>query len=293
VAGPRATLIRARASFLSACGWGARRELVASLERRDRQLQEALRDGVQVVLWFEHDLYDQLQLIDALTLAHEAGGEPELIEVGAFPGKPSFRGLGELNERELETLWPSRRRTTPRTLSAAAAAWDALREPEPSALADLASTGVRELPFLGAALLRLLEELPDVHDGLSGTERRALEAVAAGAATPIAAFVAAQKLESTPFYGDAWFFRTLAGLGRGKGRLVELDDGTELPAPPPLGDAAAFVQAPLRLTANGKRVLRREADRVELLGVERWIGGTHVTTESSWRWDGAARRLSS
>ena len=68
--------------------------MLSSLERRDHQLLEALRDGVQVVLWFEHDLYDQLQLLDALALAHEAGGSPELVVVGAFPGKPSFRGLG-------------------------------------------------------------------------------------------------------------------------------------------------------------------------------------------------------
>jgi hypothetical protein len=38
-------------------------------------------------------------------------------------------------------------------------------------------------------------------------------------------------------------------------------------------------------------VLRGEADRVELLGVDRWIGGTHVTPESGWRWDSAAQEI--
>jgi hypothetical protein len=64
-----------------------------------------------------------------------------------------------------------------------------------------------------------------------------------------------------------------------------------LPAPPPLGDAAAFTSVPLRLTPAGERVLRGEADRVELLGIDRWLGGTHVTAEDVWRWDPAARRL--
>jgi hypothetical protein len=32
-------------------------------------------------------------------------------------------------------------------------------------------------------------------------------------------------------------------------------------------------------------VLRGESDRVDLLGVDRWIGGTHITAENLWRWD--------
>ena len=35
----------------------------------------------------------------------------ELIVVASFPGRPGFRGLGELTADELETLWPTRRRT--------------------------------------------------------------------------------------------------------------------------------------------------------------------------------------
>ena len=105
-AGPRRELLQARAAFVSACGWGSRRSILASLERRDRQLVQALRDGQQVVLWFEHDLYDQLQLVDVLALA--APDAPELIVVGSFPGRPAFRGLGELTADDLETLWPAR-----------------------------------------------------------------------------------------------------------------------------------------------------------------------------------------
>jgi hypothetical protein len=47
----------------------------------------------------------------------------------------------------------------------------------------------------------------------------------------------------------------------------------------------------LRLTDAGERVLAGEADRVELLGVDRWVGGTHVGAGSVWRWDAAAQVL--
>src|SRR6187399_3573399 len=81
---PRRELLRTRARFLAACGAGPEDELFRSLERRDRQL----RDTAEVVLWFEHDLYDQLQLIEVLSLAAAEGKSPDLVVIGAFPGKP-------------------------------------------------------------------------------------------------------------------------------------------------------------------------------------------------------------
>src|SRR5439155_25032121 len=113
---PRRGRLRTRARFLAACGWGRQQALLSLLERRDRQLVEALRDDRQVVLWFEHDLYDQLQLVDVLALAHTKEAAPELIVIGSFPGNPFFAGLGVLTARELETLWPSRIRDMPTAL---------------------------------------------------------------------------------------------------------------------------------------------------------------------------------
>jgi hypothetical protein len=280
-----------RASFLSDCGWGRSSTILSSLERRDQQLRRALGDGRHVVLWFEHDLYDQLQLLDVLALAHDIGGSVEAIVVDTFPGKPSFRGLGELSAEELERLWPERRLVTAETLATAAAAWDAFRAPEPSAVTDLAGRQFKGLPFLPAALRRLLEELPAPVDGLSGTERRALRGVADGAHTPPAAFLVAQELEDAPFQGDAWFYRVLSGLGQGPARLLETNEGEALPAPPPLTDGRDFTRLPLQLTELGERVLQSEADRVELLGIDRWIGGTFVTPATVWRWDPAEQSL--
>ena len=270
---PRGELLGTRAGFLADCGWGSRQAVLASLERRDAQFLEALHDNTHVVLWFEHDVYDQLQLLDVLTLAHAEQAAPELIVIGSFPGRPSFTGLGDLTARELETLWPSRRAAEATALEAAAEAWATFQAPEPTALAGWATRETPQLPFLAPALRRLLEELPAPANGLSRTERQALETIAAGARTPSASFAASQRLEDAPFLGDTWFFRTLAVLGRGEARLIETEDGQ------------------LRLTDRGERTLRGEADRVELLGIDRWIGGTHLTPDNTWRWDTAEAKL--
>ena len=257
---PREELLRKRARFLADCGWGRQPALLSSLERRDQQLLDALRDDAHVVLWFEHDLYDQLQLLDVLTLAHTAEAAPELIVIGSFPGKPSFSGLGELTARELETLWPSRRRQNPRLSRRRQPPGPLFRRRSPRHW----SSGQRRtthLPFLAPALQRLLEELPAPTNGLSRTERHALEVIDAGAARPPAAFVAAQRLEDAPFLGDTWFYRSLSALGQGANRLLETDAGTLLPPSPPLSDNQLFARLQLRLTPAGERTLRGKADR--------------------------------
>src|SRR5581483_390070 len=158
---------------------------------------------------------------------------------------------------------PSRRTAEPAALEAAAGAWTAVRAPEPTAVAEWATRETAELPFLAHALQRLLEELPAPKSGLSRTERHALETIEAGARTPPAAFIAAQRLEDAPFLGDTWFYQSLSALGQGANRLLATDHGTPLPPPPPLGDNQLFARLPLRLTSTGKRTLRRKADRVE------------------------------
>jgi len=97
---PPAELRAVRARFLSECGWGSERSLLESFERRDRLFEQALEGGTEVVLWFENDLYDQLQLVQALALA----GDAPLLLIQADSD------LGPLQPDELEALWPARRR---------------------------------------------------------------------------------------------------------------------------------------------------------------------------------------
>jgi Domain of unknown function (DUF1835) len=272
-----AELREVRATFLSDRGWGSRHAIRAELETRDRLFLTALADRRPVVLWFEHDLYDQLQLIQILALAADAE-TLELIQVDSFPGRPNFHGLGELTADELETLWPQRVPVTPELVALARRAWDAVREPEPTALTAFLAGETSSLPYLAAALRRLLEELPDTRSGLSRTERQLLEALSTGPSTTAEAFLACGGREEAPFAGDAWVYQTLAQLEP----LI-----TPLPPPPPRGDPRAFMSARVEITDAGRAVLAGEADRVELLGIDRWVGGTHLVPGAVWRWDGS------
>ncbi len=265
---PPAELRAVRARFLSECGWGAERSLLESFERRDRLFEQALEGGTDVVLWFEHDLYDQLQLLQALVLAGDS--RLELIQADA--------DLGPLPPDGLEALWPQRRPVTLHTRALASEAWEAFRAPEPTGLVELAGHDTPSLPHLGSAMRRLLEELPDARTGLSRTERQLLEPLLHGPRLPFELFLASQSREEAAFLGDAWAWKRLAELVP----LVE-----ELPPPPPPGDPREFTATRVRLTQLGRGVLEGKADRLDAAPIDRWLGGTHLDGTQDWRWDGA------
>ena len=109
-----------RAQYLATLGEGDAATVEADLLARDERLAAALAEGEPVVLWFEHDLYDQLQLIQILAGLPDRPEHVELICVGSFPGRPGFAGLGELEPDELASLWPVRTPVIPEHVRARA-----------------------------------------------------------------------------------------------------------------------------------------------------------------------------
>lgn len=264
---PDAELRAIRARFLGAPP--------ALFEERDRTLEEH-RHG-EYVLWFEADLYDQLQVVEILARLHALDVPPEritLICVGEHLGIAHFGGLGQLTSEQLARLPATAATTLTRAaLEHATLAWAALRAPEPRGLGDIAATRSPELRFVGEAYDRLSREYPSTRDGLSLTERRLLAAVADGAPTAGAAFVRAAAREARPFLGDGWAFDRMAVLAAASTPLLQ--------AAAPVGH-----DTPLRITDAGREVLAGRRDHVALNGVDRWIGGVHLAgTDVSWRWD--------
>jgi hypothetical protein len=263
-----AQLRRIRAAFLGVD--------VATFAERDHALA-ANRDG-EYVLWFEADLYDQLQIVQVLTQLAAAGVDPgqvTLICIGEHPGIARFGGLGELTAAQLRELPATNAcaRLTPAAFELATRAWAAFRAPAPDALGTIAATRSAELRFLGEAFDRLSREYPSTRDGLSLTERRVLAAVAEGAPDAGTAFVRAAARETRPYLGDSWCFALMERLARAPVPLLD--------AQPPVGRHTGVT-----LTDTGAQVLAGEADHVRLGGVDRWIGGVHLYgRDVPWRWD--------
>jgi Domain of unknown function (DUF1835) len=241
----------------------------------------------EVVLWFEHDLFDQLNLVRALSRIgphRPADGFAQLICVDRFPGFDRFIGLGQLNARQLFSLLDHKRAVTRAEYDLAARAWDAFRSPDPRAMVSLADNSDAALPFLPAAITRLCAEYPSTNNGVSWSAQALLDGLSGGPADGEIVFRLAQDREQHPFMGDWSFFRTAWGLSRARVPLVRVE---------PNDGAKDLRRHNLSLTAAGRSVLAGTDDAVALNGIDEWRGGVHLYGDdcSPWRWDASRRTL--
>ncbi len=128
-----AGLRRVRAEFIAGADGVDPAEVAGRFEERDRAL--AANRGGEYVLWFEADLYDQLQIAQILAALDALGvapGRVTLICIGEYPGIAHFGGLGELEPGQLPGLLDVATPLTTAALGLGAAAWAALRAPDPA-----------------------------------------------------------------------------------------------------------------------------------------------------------------
>lgn len=171
-------------------------------------------------------------------------------------------------------------------LEAGTRAWDAFQAPDPVELERETGKESRVLPYLAPALKRLIEEYPSASDGLARCERQALEAFKDGPCSAEQAFRPSAAREEFAYLGDASFERYLVRLGEGPTPLIRFSDGGRLE--PALEDepAGSLWSRDLELTEYGISVLEGRVNRMELLPLDRRIGGVHLTAGApKWRRD--------
>ncbi|HEU4728107.1 MAG TPA: DUF1835 domain-containing protein [Kofleriaceae bacterium] len=265
--------------------WSSRgvREAAGRLAAYDHGVDEAA-GAEELILWFEHDLFDQLALIRLLARLARRGLPAQLtiVSIDRHPEVPGFVGLGQLKPEQLAELWPRRTPLSRDAIDESIASWIAVTAPDPRALPFL-TRRIKAMPFLAGALERQLEEFPDPTSGLSRTERQVLAAIARGEATAGAITAATQAIDPRYPITDAVLFWTLHVLGR-----CGFVDGAPEGAPSPAALAASRVS----ITARGREALAGAIDRVHECGIDEWRGGVHLTGRGPvWRWDGAQRKL--
>ncbi|RPH56762.1 MAG: hypothetical protein EHM89_14945 [Acidobacteria bacterium] len=242
----------------------------------------------ELILWFEHDLFDQLNLVQLLTWIRQhlpPSTVVSLVCIGSFPGHPRFKGLGELSADELASLLETRQRVSDAQHSLAERAWQAFRAPTPETLDTLRHGDTAALPFLAAAVSRFLQEYPWTNDGLSRTERRLLELANAGHVDLAAVFQRMHDGEDVYYVTDGSLAELAESLSRTSPPLLTLTPGG-------IADRG-LLQGSVALTHVGRAVLTGQDDRIALCGIDRWLGGVHLHTDGDvWRWDEQRQRIS-
>lgn len=273
------SLVRAR--YLASEFGQSLSQIVRQMAERDATLRDHGRWS-RVELWFEHDLYDQLQLIQLLDFfAGEKRGEGLfLVQARDY--------LGTLPRSAVRVLAERAAPVRPEQLALAQRAWSAFTASDPESLATLTAELTPGMPFLGQALSRLVQEFPDARSGLGLTEARALAALAQAPKTVAEVFAVTQAQEASRFLSDTAFFRRLDRLAFVAKPLIDgvpfpstrCAEGTNAP------DYRAYAGARVQITDLGRAALEGGFDHAAENGVDRWFGGTHVTAASPWRRDG-------
>jgi hypothetical protein len=269
---PLERLSLVRAEFLASAGAGALEAVRREFAERDRALMASAREN-EVVLWFEHDLYDQLQLIQLLDWFADRP-HPNLTLINP----PEY--LGSLAADRLGELFDARRPVTEAQLALGRWAWDAFRTDDPRHLETVVyADDAGDLPHLPEALFRMLEEYPAVGTGLSRTEEQILITFATGPRTLAEAYPAAHhRLEEAVWMGDATWVTYVERLVHGAEPLLAYEDDADA--------AAAPMRRVARITDAGREVLDGHTDALWINGIDRWIGGVHLQgREVRWRWD--------
>ena len=253
--------------------------------RNDEQLHASAEDYERVVLWMEHDSWDQLVLVRLL--AHYANARRprvlELIAVDEFPGGQRYIGLGQLPSEALRLLWPSRKPVVPAQLALGNEAWNALASGDPRHLAALARSGTPVLPIMAPALHRHLRELPSVENGLRLTEHLVLQILSERSPVTLnhVWWLLQSEREPLPWIGDLGLLDLIKEMMTVSEPVLALVDG-------PFGEQPFRQQ--LAITELGRAVLRGERDWHSLRPPSRWVGGVHIQPGiRGWRWDEARR----
>lgn len=261
-----------RADFISQAWNVDRAEALEKLAAADAGLLKA-EDYDITVLWFEHDAYDQTALINVLSKfadRPECIARMRLIQIDRFDGVSPFNGLGDLSPEQLATLPAQAVPVSPRMVDDAATAFAAYSSGNPMEMVQVALTDSPDFPFLRQAMVRLCLEFPAAMDGLSLTERLTLQAIESGASTAGQCFMALNyNFDPQPFLGDLMYWDDVERLA-----------SAPVPAITPVEDWVT----PVQLTEFGKALLERKADWVSTNGVNRWVGGVHLTGDPDWRW---------
>ncbi|MCQ6561826.1 sigma-70 family RNA polymerase sigma factor [Paenibacillus mendelii] len=282
-----------RAQYLEATMGIPSAEYIQGSQAQEKVLAD-FRQYEEIVLWFEHDLFDQTMLCYLLHwFAQQPLGSTKLslLCIGAYPGIELFRGLGQLSVEQMKTLSGTWQAVGQEELELGAEVWEAYCSPDPMSLARLLQDGrTGALPFVHHAFQLHLARLPSVHNGLGIVEQTTLEMVQNGLHSPMELFEQVGNKLHVLGMGDLQYWHHLAKISQGPYPLLRAEG---LEAFPNYKDPApSFRHCKLVLTELGRSVMAGEADWITVNGIDEWYGGVHLQGHSiPWRWDANHRRI--
>lgn len=292
-------LAKYRAQYFAARGFGQFKDIENAYLQRNAQLKQ-YNNYTKVILWFDHDLFGQLQLVQLIDwFYHQEMGNVELCQVNIENLKSGRKVLriSQLSPVQVTALYQSCHEVTLTQANICRLAWDAFTSTTPHKLISFQPKDLSTMPFLKNAIARLIQEYPSKTTGLSRTEYLIIDAVAKKMFNEDAIFNYMQLKEPVAFMSKTIFLHHLNHLMNAKYPMLVKNAITQETALETSIGQIDVKENPIvhsykiTVTKYTNQVIAKWLDWVQLNGINRWIGGVHLSDGNIWRYDSVIRKV--
>ena len=205
-------------------------------------------------------LFDRLEL-DLSKLA--------VIQFETLRPAQDVLSLGELSPDDIRNYRPAPKQLSPEEAEDLRRLWRVYTSDDPAALSRYVA-GSSVMPIAHRAVRELLYRYPDVRSGLGVWDERLLRHALDKGPTALRVIGYTLGTQSLDWQGDMHLFRRLVGMAAVRSPLISL-----------AGSRESMRGCEVRLTSFGHDVLAGNANTVHENGIDEWIGGVHLGSESN------------
>ncbi len=257
-------------------------------EQRDECLNRS-GNFDEIVLWFDHDLYDQLQLIQvgwALERLAESIVTPA-SHIITYVHYADY--LNAEQASKMKTAFDKRLVLEEQSLSYLSSRWLDFTSPVPLRLSEALKCHSNQFAFVSPALHRLCQEYPSVDRRITRNEYQILCALdGIPSMQPGKLFSTCQGMEQVAYLGDWSFWQVLSRMTSATDPLVTVAGRSAFVFPREPFPDPKFSQQNLSVSDLGREILLGSAvwSRPEY-----WVGGVRIAEDADWRWNEAEKKF--
>ncbi|MCM3651855.1 DUF1835 domain-containing protein [Metabacillus litoralis] len=227
----------------------------------------------EVILWFEHDRYDQTMLMYILTqLSTKNRSNLSMVSINSHPSISPFYGLGQLTSAQLKALFKHRVSISNQQVAEAVEGWKAYSSPDLDDIKKWITEVPHEFPFLLAALERNISYMPSTSTGINEIESLILQNIEKGPCLFRELFKNISPNLINDGLSDLHISAIIKELMNGENALIKADGAL------PMYDLT-YENPNLAITSFGESVLTGKANRLDLIGIDWWVGGVHLLSK--------------
>lgn len=233
---------------------------------------ERLRQERAVAVWVGLGLPEQLLLAWVVFLFDRLELDLSKLEIFQFETlRPTQNvlSLGELSPEDIRDYKPAPHQLSPAEADELRHLWKVYTSDDPAALSSYVA-GSSAMPIAHRAIRELLYRYPDVRSGLRVWDECLLRHTLDKGPRAVRVIGHTLGSMSLDWLGDMHLFRRLVGMADVRSPLISLT-----------GSRESMRDCEVRLTSFGHDVLAGNANTVQENGIDDWIGGVHLGSESN------------